>query len=114
MSNGDEFDDYEIGYGKPPKSGRFKKGTSGNPSGRPKKPTDSVSVLMRELDSKFTIKESGQRKVITKLEGIWKQSVNKAVTGDLKSVSGSRSSPASGRERSRTATKFSGQAGLRR
>jgi hypothetical protein len=86
MSNGDEFDDYEIGYRKPPKSSQFKKGISGNPSGRPKKPTDSVSVLMRELDSKFTIHESGQRKVITKLEGIWKQSVNKAVTGDPKSA----------------------------
>jgi hypothetical protein len=86
MSSGDEFDDYEIGYGKPPKSGQFKKGTSGNPSRRPKKPTDSVSVLMRELDSKLTINESGQRKVITKLEGIWNQSVNKAVTGDPKLV----------------------------
>jgi hypothetical protein len=67
MSSVDEFDDYEIGYGKPPKSGQFKKGISGNPSGRPKKPTDSVSVLMRELDSKFTINESGQRKVIRSL-----------------------------------------------
>jgi hypothetical protein len=67
MSNGDKPEDYKVGYGKPPKSGQFKKGTSGNPSGRPKKPTDSVSVLMRELDSKFTIKESDQRKVIRSL-----------------------------------------------
>ncbi len=29
-------DDYEIGYKKPPKSGQFKKGKSGNPKGRPK------------------------------------------------------------------------------
>jgi hypothetical protein len=28
--------DYEVGYGKPPKASRFKKGQSGNPSGRPK------------------------------------------------------------------------------
>ena len=86
MSNGDKPEDYKVGYGKPPKSRRFKKGVSGNPSGRPKKPTDSGSVLMRELDSKLTINEKGQRKVITKLEGIWKQSVNKAVTGDPKSA----------------------------
>jgi hypothetical protein len=26
---------YEVGYGKPPMSTRFKKGVSGNPSGRP-------------------------------------------------------------------------------
>ncbi|NJL50895.1 MAG: hypothetical protein HC909_04470, partial [Blastochloris sp.] len=29
--------DYEVGYGKPPLSGRFVKGVSGNPRGRPKK-----------------------------------------------------------------------------
>lgn len=28
--------DYEVGYGKPPVKSRFKKGTSGNPKGRPK------------------------------------------------------------------------------
>lgn len=29
--------DYEVGYGKPPASGRFRKGASGNPAGRPRK-----------------------------------------------------------------------------
>jgi hypothetical protein len=29
-------DDYEVGYGKPPKDTRFTKGRSGNPNGRPK------------------------------------------------------------------------------
>ncbi|PJK30840.1 hypothetical protein CVT23_04710 [Minwuia thermotolerans] len=29
---------YEVGFGKPPRSRRFKKGQSGNPRGRPKKP----------------------------------------------------------------------------
>ncbi len=27
---------YEVGYGRPPDSGRFRKGVSGNPAGRPK------------------------------------------------------------------------------
>jgi Family of unknown function (DUF5681) len=27
---------YKVGYGKPPKTTRFKKGKSGNPGGRPK------------------------------------------------------------------------------
>ncbi|ANK80857.1 MAG: hypothetical protein TEF_08660 [Rhizobiales bacterium NRL2] len=31
-------DDYEVGFGKPPRSTRFRKGQSGNPRGRPKKP----------------------------------------------------------------------------
>jgi len=29
--------DYEVGYGKPPKSRRFQPGVSGNPKGRPKR-----------------------------------------------------------------------------
>ena len=31
-------DDYDVGYKKPPKHGRFKKGQSGNPGGRPRRP----------------------------------------------------------------------------
>jgi hypothetical protein len=83
MSNGDELEDYEIGYGKPPKSGQFKKGISGNPSGRPKKPSDSASELMKELQSKVTIHENGKRKAITKSVGINRQVVNKALSGNL-------------------------------
>ncbi len=32
----DEKRDDEVGYGKPPRHTRFKKGQSGNPSGRPR------------------------------------------------------------------------------
>jgi hypothetical protein len=35
---------YEIGYGKPPVAGRFVKGKSGNPRGRPKKSAAKPSV----------------------------------------------------------------------
>jgi hypothetical protein len=31
---------YEVGYGKPPKDTQFKKGSSGNPKGRPRKTLD--------------------------------------------------------------------------
>ena len=43
--------EYEVGYGKPPKSGQFKKGQSGNIQGRPKAAkTDSMaSVVQRVL-----------------------------------------------------------------
>jgi hypothetical protein len=52
MSNGDNPEDYKVGYGKPPKGGQFKKGISGNPSGRPKKPLDFASQLKKELTQK--------------------------------------------------------------
>jgi hypothetical protein len=81
MSDHSETEDYEVGYGKPPISGQFKKGVSGNPSGRPKKSADFGSKLLRELDSKLIINENGKRKVITKSEGIVKQLTNKSFSG---------------------------------
>jgi hypothetical protein len=82
MSDYIETDNYEVGYGKPPKSGQFKKGASGNPSGRPKKALDVGSQVARELNSKLTINENGKRKVITKLEALAKQLVNKGISGN--------------------------------
>jgi hypothetical protein len=83
MSNDRKTEDYEVGYGKPPESGQFKKGVSGNPSGRPKKASDFEAKLLRELNSPLVITEHGKRKVITKDEGIVKQVVNKALTAHV-------------------------------
>jgi hypothetical protein len=86
MSKDNELEDDEVGYGKPPKSGQFQKGVSGNPSGRPKKRLDLISGLMRVLRSKVTIQEKGKQKVITRLEAIWKQAVHRALSGDPKAI----------------------------
>ncbi|QFT92868.1 hypothetical protein FIU86_08430 [Roseovarius sp. THAF9] len=42
-------DDYEVGYGRPPESGRFRKGQSGNPAGRRAEQERFASVLREEL-----------------------------------------------------------------
>jgi hypothetical protein len=42
-------DPYEVGFGKPPKQTRFKKGRSGNPRGRPRKRPDLYSELTKVL-----------------------------------------------------------------
>jgi hypothetical protein len=76
----------EVGYRKPPKSGQFKKGFSGNPLGRPKKPADFGPRLLRELDSKLIINENGKRKIITKSEGVVKQLLNKSLSGHHQST----------------------------
>jgi hypothetical protein len=74
---------YEIGFCKPPKSKRFRKGVSGNPKGRPKGKRNFATVLERALQEKVVINENGVRKTVSKLEAAVKQLVNKAATGDL-------------------------------
>lgn len=78
-----EPEDYEVGYRKPPISGQFRKGVSGNPSGRPKKPADFGKKVLRELELRLPVNENGKRKIITKDEAIAKQAVNKAVGGHV-------------------------------
>ena len=49
--------DYEVGYGKPPKDTRFKKGCSGNPAGRKKKviPISLEEAIKLELNKEMTL-----------------------------------------------------------
>ena len=79
-------DGYETGYGKPPKQGQFKKGQSGNPKGRPKGTPNLKTALEQELKAKVTLKEGGKIKTVSKTEALAKSIINKAVSGDTKSV----------------------------
>ena len=54
MSKDKTQDDYEVGYGKPPKGRQFQKGVSGNPTGRPKKAAEFHSIFMQESESLMT------------------------------------------------------------
>ena len=50
----------ETGYGKPPRHAQFQKGKSGNPGGRPRKPT-SFAAAVRAV---------GDRTLLTTLDGV--------------------------------------------
>lgn len=78
--------DYEIGYGRPPKSTRFKPGQSGNTKGRPKGSTNLENLLNKALDAKVTIETQNGTKRITKREAIMLKWVNQALSGDPKSI----------------------------
>lgn len=56
-------DDYDIGYGKPPKASRWKKGQSGNPKGRPKIRSDLVRDAAAILSEPVTARTPSGRKV---------------------------------------------------
>ena len=81
MSKKKTPEDYEVGYGKPPKNTQFQKGVTGNPRGRPKKSLDFDQELIRESESFITITENGLQKRISKHKVVVKQLVKQAMTG---------------------------------
>ena len=82
----DDEGPYEVGYKKPPRNTRFRKGRSGNPDGRPKGSPNLATALERALNEKVVANEGGRRRTITKLEAAAKQLVNKAAAGDARSM----------------------------
>lgn len=77
---------YEVGFGKPPRSGQFKPGQSGNAAGRPRGAKNFATALEQELKTRVIIIENGRRKRVSKREVIAKHLVNKAAGGDLKAI----------------------------
>ena len=78
--------DYEVGYGKPPRSTRFKKGQSGNPRGRPSGSKNLATLLSEALNEPVIVTENGRRRKISKREAIIKQLVNQSANGDWRAA----------------------------
>ena len=78
--------DYEVGYGKPPRHTRFKKGQSGNPRGRPRGAKNLTTLLSEALNEPVIVTENGGRRKITKREAIITQLVNRSATADLRAI----------------------------
>jgi hypothetical protein len=76
--------DYEVGNKKPPKDSRFKKGESGNPSGRPKGIKNLKTDLVEELQEKIAVREGDRSVEISKQRLIVKTLVTKTLRGDAR------------------------------
>src|SRR5215468_7495670 len=78
--------EYEVGYRKPPKTTRFKAGTSGNPKGRPKGSTNLATDLAAELNEQITVREGGQARRVTKQRALIKSLTAQALKGDVRAA----------------------------
>jgi len=73
------------GYGKPPKNGQFKKGQSGNPKGRPKKPSQpaSTAYLFRKIANERVVVETASgTTTMTRWEALARTVQNLALNKD--------------------------------
>jgi len=73
------------GYKNPPELHRFKPGTSGNPSGRPKKINFS-EVFFEELSDNVKIRDHNRQVEVSKGRAIIKSLIQQAVEGDLRAA----------------------------
>ena len=74
---------YEIGYGRPPRACRWRKGQSGNSRGRPRGTKNLYTDLAEELAESIAVSEGGKQKKLSKQRAMIKQIVNKALKGDV-------------------------------
>ena len=75
---------YPIGYAKPPPSGQYKPGQSGNRRGRSKGSGDLGKLLEDELNVTVEVAEGGRRLKLSKAQISARQLANKSAGGDLR------------------------------
>jgi hypothetical protein len=72
-----------VGPGWPPESGRFRKGTSGNPKGRPKsRPVSSTSAFDVVIDRTLTVMQNGKPRELTVEEALQHRTYQEAIKGN--------------------------------
>lgn len=77
--------DYEVGYCRPPVSGRIKPGEVRNPRGRAGAPALGTMVLRAMRETLLVRTANGERKV-SRVEAIVMKSVEKALKGDNRAI----------------------------
>jgi hypothetical protein len=79
-------DDYEVGYGKPPKHTRFRKGQSGNPRGRAKNTRNLKTELRSVLDETLSLSMAGREVKLSARKAMLLALRNKALKGDTRAI----------------------------
>lgn len=82
----DDSNDYEVGYGKPPKHTRFKKGKSGNPKGRPKGTRNFATDAKEALAAPVSVTRGGKRTMVSSQRAAILKLREKALQGDIRAM----------------------------
>jgi hypothetical protein len=73
---------YDIGYGKPPKQARWKKGQSGNPKGRPRRDRNVGALVAALLTQRIVVRTGKTTKRRSRLEHLVHRLFEQALEGD--------------------------------
>ena len=76
----------KIGRGNPPKHTQFRKGTTGNPKGRPKGLKNVSTYLMEAARDQVTATVGGRTRKISKIQATAMQLATKAAGGDQAAI----------------------------
>ena len=82
----DRRGDYEVGYKRPPKETRFKKGNNANPRGRPRGSKNLATLLEEALNTQVETVEDGTRRRRTKRDVVIAQLVDQSANADLRAT----------------------------
>lgn len=77
--------EYDVGYGKPPKKSQFTKGKSGNPRGRPKNARNRKTVIRDVLEKPVKFREGERIKSASVFEVMLRRQAQNAAQGDPRS-----------------------------
>lgn len=79
-------EDYEIGFGKPPKHTQFKKGQSGNPKGRPKGSKSLAATFDELAREKMWVNTPNGRKRMSWFDMNIMQLLTRGAKGDIRAI----------------------------
>ena len=77
---------YDVGRGKPPKSGQFPPGVSGNPGGRRKGSLNVKTVLEAVMGTEITVPDRGGSRTVSILEALLLRQTQEALKGQLRAI----------------------------